>query len=65
MNNKLEYIKERLSSIYKEISLPNEEYIEKKRKEYNLKLLDFDEAYMIKTAEVKGTIEALLLLLEN
>ena len=63
----LEDVKERLKKLYNEINLPNDVYLKKKNKEceeFNLKL-EPNHIDAIKVGETKGTIEALLYLLEN
>ena len=60
----LEDVTKRLKNLYSEISLSDEDYLEKKSKEFDLKL-EPNHADAIRVGEVKGTIEALLYLLEN
>ena len=60
----LEDVTKRLRNLYTEISLSDEVYLKKKSEEFNLKLED-DEANNIRVGETKGTLEALLYLLEN
>jgi hypothetical protein len=60
----LEDVTKRLKSLYNEISLSDEKYLEKKSKEFNLKL-EYNEADAIRIGETKGTLKALLYLLES
>ena len=60
----LEDVAKRLRNLYTEISLSDEEYLEKKESEFNLKL-EPNHIDAIRVGETKGTLEALLYLLEN
>ena len=55
---------ERLRNLYNDITLSDNEYIEKKNAECGIKF-DKDNMYAIKAGEMKGTIETLLYLFDK
>lgn len=66
MENKtllLEILKERLANLYNDLCLSNEEYIEKKKVECNS--YDIASAYAIKAGQARGTLDALLSLMND
>lgn len=64
MENNLQFVMERLRNLYNDITLSNNEYIEKKSAEYGIKF-DKDSIYAIKAGEMRGTIETLLYLFDK
>lgn len=61
---KLEYVKERLTILFNEVNVPNEEYIKKRQKDFPVKI-DVDLAYPMKAGELLGGIDAILDFLED
>ena len=61
---KLEYVKERLTILFNEVNVSNEEYIKKRQKNFPVKI-DVDLAYPMKAGELLGGIDAILDFLED
>lgn len=61
---KLEYVKERLTILFNEVNVSNEEYIKKRQKNFPVKI-DVDLAYPMKAGELLGGIDAILDFLEE
>lgn len=59
----LKILKERLTNLYNDLCLSNDEYIEKKKVECNN--YDIASAYAIKAGQAKGTLDALLYLMND
>lgn len=64
MESNLKFVMERLRNLYNDITLSDNEYIEKKNAECGIKF-DKDNMYAIKAGEMKGTIETLLYLFDK